>query len=342
MKGIHSSGSDITQEDDDPGYLLPRYSIYLSLGFKWMATALLFLMSGWVLTTIKTTRRLHKPHNVFVANLMITSIIIPSLGTVLTTIMVVGRVTGLGDFVACNMYQFATSAGIELYYTFLMISVDKMVAIVYPYKYRNIMTSRVVTYTITASWILAVVPIIPKLFDPGDYTRVAEYGACLSNEGSLLSNLLLVVLPTLISSLLAVIIDAYLAIKAFKINKQIHKETRLSGAISNKVKSLKEKKAAIKRHLKPMITLLVAVLGSTSTGMVLTILYLPVKTMETTMVYKQFMELIFITNVPYIIFMLQPFIYGLYYKQTREAMIKLVNRVFPNCKFHKATVAPQP
>ena len=57
--------------------------------------------------------------------------------------------------------------------------------------------------------------------------------------------------------------SACLAIKAYKVSKQIEKETRLSGATSDQ---LKQKQAAIKGHMKPMITLLVAVLGSTLTG----------------------------------------------------------------------------
>ena len=167
MDDFLNSGSGITQEkeqNDDPDFLLPRYLIYLSLGFKLIATVFILLMSGWVLTTIKTTRRLHKPHNIFVANLMITSIIISLFATTESTIMVVGNISGVGDFIACNVYHFLTSPSVEFYYTFLMISVDKMIAIAYPYKYRKTMTPRVVGYMIAASWILAVALQTPKLF----------------------------------------------------------------------------------------------------------------------------------------------------------------------------------
>ena len=89
-----NSGSGITQEntqDDDPGpgFPLPGYFIYLSLEFKWIATLFILLMSGWVLFTIKTTTRLHKPHNIFVTNLMITSVIFSLPGTLLSSIMII-------------------------------------------------------------------------------------------------------------------------------------------------------------------------------------------------------------------------------------------------------------
>jgi len=53
------------------------------------------------------------------------------------------------------------------------------------------------------------------------------------------------------------------------------------------------------------------------------------------------MELIFMPNVGYAIFLVQPLIYGLYYKQTRQPMMKLLKSTFPNYKFDTAVVAPQ-
>jgi len=252
--------------------------------------------------------------------------------------MVFGYITGVGDFIACNVYQFLTTPSAEFCCTFLMISVDKMIAIVYPYKHRKMMTPRIAGYTIVASWILAIALSTPRLFSPGDYTKVAEYSMCLSNGGSLLETLLLFTLPTLTSSLLAVTIDVYLAITAYRVSKQIERETRLSGASSNEVKTLKQKKATIMKHLKLMMTLLIAVLGSTSTGMLFAALYYSARAMGTATVYKQFIELVFSTNVGYIVFLLQPFIYGLYYKQTRDPMMKLLNRMFPNCRLNAAVV----
>ena len=341
-----NSGSYITHKNtkDDgpgPGFLLPVYFINLSLGFKWIATLFILLMSGWVLFTIKTTIRLHKPHNILVANLMVMSIIQTLVGTLLSSIMAIGYITGMGDFIACNVYHFLMGVGVELYFTFLMISVDKIIAIRYPFKHRKIMTSQRVRCMIAASWILAIASSIPRLFNSGDYTKIAEYSICLSNGQTLLANLMLFTIPTLMSSLLAAIIDAYLAIKAFMASKKIKKETRLSGATSDEVKSLNQKKATFKKHLKPMITLFVAVLGSTSTGVLFVALIIPARAMETATVYKQLIELIFSSNYGYIILILQPFIYGLYYKQTCEPMMKLLKRTFPNCKFDTAVVALQ-
>ena len=115
-------------------------------------------------------------------------------------------------------------------------------------------------------------------------------------------------------------------------SKQIEKETRLSGPTSNQLKTLKKKQA---RHIKPMITLLVAVLGSTLTGVFITLLYYPVKAQETT---NHLLLTIHGTSFHYKYwlhcFLLQPFIYRLYFKQICELMIKLLKNAVPNCKFN--------
>ena len=337
---LNSGVTEETVPSKDIGFLLPGYFAYLSLGFKWITTLVIFLMAGWVLTTIKVTRRLHRPHNIFVGNLMATCMITALIGTSLSTIIVFGYITGLGDFIDCNVYQFLLSPTVELYYSFLLISFDKVIAIAMPFKHRRVMRPHIVAYLITASWILAIVPFTPKLFNPGSYEKVPQYSACLSMGGSFIESLLFYTLPILLSSLVTVAMDVYLSIKAYNVSKQIEKETRLSGGNSTKVKSLKQQLATTKKHLKPMITLLIAVLGSTFTGMIYSVLYIPVRVAETATAYTQFIELIFASSIVYIFFLTQPLIYGLYYKQTREPMMKLLKSVIPCPQFKSATVAP--
>ena len=52
-----------------------RYFPYLSLVCKTATTIVILLLSGWVVYTIKTTRHLHKPHNIFVPHLLVAGMI---------------------------------------------------------------------------------------------------------------------------------------------------------------------------------------------------------------------------------------------------------------------------
>ena len=60
----------VTATDQLPGSHLPGYFVYLSLEFKLISILIIVLMAGWMLMTIKTTRQLHKPHKIWVANLI--------------------------------------------------------------------------------------------------------------------------------------------------------------------------------------------------------------------------------------------------------------------------------
>ena len=106
MSGDHSgSNQEITTTDDDTVHL-PAYLAYFSLGFKAISIVIIVLMAGWIITTIKTTRSLHKSHNIFVAHLMVADAIYVLIRLALSSTMMVGYFTGMGDFIGCNVFMF--------------------------------------------------------------------------------------------------------------------------------------------------------------------------------------------------------------------------------------------
>ena len=74
------------------------------------------------------------------------------------------------------------------------------------------------------------------------------------------------VIPFKVDSILAIILNIYLAIVAYQVHKQIEKETRLSGGSSSnqsgKMTALKKKQCDLRRNMKPVITLLVVIFGN--------------------------------------------------------------------------------
>ena len=67
MDSYSESGVNEEVKVDKGESVLPGYVPYLSLAFKLIATTINLMLSSWVVYTIKTTRSLHKPHNIFVA-----------------------------------------------------------------------------------------------------------------------------------------------------------------------------------------------------------------------------------------------------------------------------------
>ena len=328
--GLFFSGSGFSKEEtiltSDPCLkALPNYFVYLSVGFKFIAALITFLLAGWVFATIKKTRNLHKPHNIFVANLMITDIIMVLLIASLQCAIMLEYVIGL-DFISCNVLAFLLFPSLEAYFTFLMISGDKMITIVFPFKHRKIMTKCVITGVIILSWMLSVAFFFPRLNSTDIYTKSQKYGNCRSTNSGFLLNLFTQIIPTMVSSMLTLGIDIYLSVKGCQVNKQIQREARLSGATSQ-LQGLKKKQAAIKKNLKPMMTLLVVALGGTVIGLLYPLLSVAAKLLEPSAFNQCVISEIINPNIFYIIILLHPCAYGLYFKQIRDPMMKLMKSI---------------
>ena len=118
-------GSNLgTTTTDYPSIHLPAYLSYLSLCFRIVSTMIVVPMAGWIIITIRATRSLHKVHNIHVAYLMASDAIIAFTNTLLSSVMMIGYFTGVGDFVGCNVYMFMLYPTITIFLTFLAMSVD--------------------------------------------------------------------------------------------------------------------------------------------------------------------------------------------------------------------------
>ena len=280
MDEIAFSGSGTNQDIqiEDQGPILPGYVPYLSLVYKLIVTTVILLLSGWVVFTIKITQSLHKPHNIFVANLLMSGMITTLSGCLIACTMITSFQLGIESFVSCFAYKFRLLPIHVNNMSFMIIAADKVFAIKYPFKYRRKMKPRVVTAVIVSVWLLALIPTAQTIiFDASGYNPNVEYGTCLADGTAFLEAVIIFITPLILSPILTVILNIYLAIKAHHVHKQIEKETRLAGTIdspSERMITLKKKQSSIKRHRKPLITLLVVVLGSSFIGLTFTPLYL--------------------------------------------------------------------
>ena len=90
------------QETDDQGSDLPGYVPYLSLVFRLVAATMVnLLQAGWVIFTIKTTRSLHKAHNIFLTNLLIAGTIFTLSDTLITSTMMISYQLGVESPISC-------------------------------------------------------------------------------------------------------------------------------------------------------------------------------------------------------------------------------------------------
>ena len=126
MSGMNYSGPGTSQEMDDQGPDLPGYVPYLSLAFKLIAPAIL-LLSGSVVYTIKTTRSLHKPHNIFVINLLTAGMIVITIDYVMAATMITSFALGVEFFfVSCYIMKLRLIPYNVVNLSYVIIAADKV------------------------------------------------------------------------------------------------------------------------------------------------------------------------------------------------------------------------
>ena len=340
MSGDYSGSNQVTTATDDHSVHLPTYLSYLSLGFRVISTVIIILMAGWVIITIRTTRSLHKSHNIFIAHLMAIDIMLAVTSTLLSGAMMIGYFTGMGDFIGCNVYIFMHYPTGVVIFTFLVMSIDKVIALTLPLRHRAIMKPWVVCGVIIAKHILAIIMYAKDLFD--SYTKIAQFGACTRNDSTV--HLITITIPMLLACLITISLDVFLTIKAYQLHKKIQEESKLSGHSrdNGQLKALKKKEATIKKNLKPVITLLVVVMGNSFFGLLFGILFIPAVLLDSPTVYKSVVRYVITPNLGYVVSLIHPFAYALYFKQVREPVMRLLKRITCPCKCKSAAVAPQP
>ena len=191
-----------------------------------IATLITVLMAGWVFVTIKTTKSLHKPHNIFVANLMITDILLAVFGFLASGSLTISSLFEVEYLISCKEFLLpflpAGLAGV----LYVVLSVDKVIAIAFPFKYRKILTPRTACKIIIVSWILAVLRCAFTIFFGNNYfIKVASYDICVLIKTSFISSIFTYYTPVVIALILTLILNVYLAMKAYQICKQIQKES---------------------------------------------------------------------------------------------------------------------
>ena len=260
---------------------------------------------------------------------------------VITGIIIIG--TDERDYIGCHVSYFFLFPLAIVYFSYVTISVDKVIAITFPLRYHQIMKPRVAFGIIATKWVFAIVLFSHNLFNPNGFTKLAKFGVCSLKEGPKLVNFMKSMLSVMACFLTAVL-NIYLTIKAYQVHKQIQEESKLSGSHTvdnDQLKALKKKQATIKKHRKPMITLLVVVLGNVFFGLLNPLLFIPIVFLESPGVYIKIMQYVVRPSIIYFSLLLHPFVYGLYFKQVREPMMRLLTRITRLCKCKSAAVAPE-
>ena len=195
--------------------------------------------------------------------------------------MIISFQLGIDSPNSCFMLRIVFFPTLVNTMSFVLIATDKVIAIIFPFKHRRIMISRVVATIISGTWLLATASSI--IFNVDGIINVPVFGACNFKGAAFTDYLLAIIIPGTANSILAIILNFYLAIVAYQVNNQIEKETRLSGGSSGgsssdsqseRVTVLKRKQHNMRQNMKPVIILLVVTFGNVFSILVFPVLYI--------------------------------------------------------------------
>ena len=123
-------------------------------------------------------------------------------------------------------------------YYFVLLAIDRVVGVAFPYRYRNIMKLRVVYALIASMWIIAaVLSLLARIFE-APY-MVWPFGIFIPQSGGP-SAFTLYLLPQVVSAILIVGTIVYLYRSIIQSKKKLENNLKLSGTDQNKITKLQQ------------------------------------------------------------------------------------------------------
>ena len=261
--------------------------------------------------------------------------------------MIISYALGVEYYIGCFMMKSRLAPYYVTILSLVIIAVDKLIALAYiktyPFKYKKIMTPRVVAATITGSWLISVIPAAWSItFNVDGIVDVPQYGICLVGGDALIEGIFIFIIPTLLSSaLLTAILNICFAIKSYQVHKRLQREVNSAGSNSqsNSIKLLMKKQRDIKLMKKSIKALVVIVFGSVGIPLVVVPLIIWGRFFVESEVYQDIADYVISMNIGFVIRIFHPLVYGMHFKQIREPMGRWLRRCVKMNKVN--SVAPQ-
>ena len=327
------SGSTHTPATNSLG--ISEYFTYVVLAYRLATTVFMTGIGSIVISTILKTRALHNVHNILIVNLMVSDIVALVIYTLQTTGMMFSHIIGIQDPFRCDVLYFSLFPLMVTMYTFVMLSVDKFIAIKFALRYKAIVTHRRAYQAIAAGWIFGVLfrlaRLIYEITSGTVYHKSSQFGSCIIEQGSILVSIVTSILPMFIACCITITLDVYLSIKAYQVYKTIQKEN------GETVEMSKNKLKKILQQLKPLITLLVIILGNMAVLMIAFIVFMVSSLIIEDKTYQTFINDILLQNLVYLSVILHPLVYGLYFREVCQPLCRRFKRMVQSCKFKNKT-----
>ena len=185
-------------------------------------------MCSLVISTILQNRSLHNVHNVLIVNLMVADIV-AIIGCAFQNIgMTVSYIICVQDPFRCDMLIFFFFPINVIMYTFVILSVEKFIAIKYALRHRAIVTHHRVYQVIAAGWIIiplfSFTGLMQEKFVGTEYDKLSRSGFCLYKQASFIGMLFSRGFPIFLAFFITITLDVYLSIKAYQVYRKFKRK----------------------------------------------------------------------------------------------------------------------
>jgi len=208
-----------------------------------------------VIHVIWKNEQLHTKYYLFVVNLLVVDV--ASTGRYgLEVISVALYLFGLPSEYGIVVYVIFTIPRLVLRYAFILLAIDRFICITFPYRHRNIMTTKVSYTLISVAWLVAagmafvIGGITTFIFEPA-------FGKYTGNHNSRLFIFASIILPMLTSAVATIFINVYLYYCTVQSNKKLQKNMRLDGGNQQEINRINRLLHNLRMQAKPTVSVLI-------------------------------------------------------------------------------------
>ena len=238
MESSINSSNDtyITELLDDFFSDMPLVATYLKILLLLVTIPVIIIPAAVIIHIIRKTEELHTKYSLFLVNLLI--------GDILTTIrycfeifVMVLYLLNIKIYINDIAYIILTIPRVVIQYSFVLLAIDRVVGVAFPYRYRNIMKPRVVYALIASVWIIAAV-LLSLIKITSHIYLLWSFGVFVP-QSIPPSIFRLYVLLQPVSAVIIVGINLYLYHSIIQSKRKLESNLKLSGKMSTRLQTAK-------------------------------------------------------------------------------------------------------
>ena len=235
-----SNDTNITELLDESYYNdifsdVPLVATYLKILLLLVTMPAIIIPAVVIIHIIRKTEELHTKYCLFLVNLFISDILTIIRYCFEIFIMIL-YLLNIRICISDVAYTVISIPQVAMQYSFVLLAIDLVVGIGFPYRYRNIMKLRVVYALIASVWIIAAVLLFTARILEAPYL-VWLFGIFIAQPGGP-STFILYVLPQVISAILIVGTNVYLYRTIIQSKKKLESNLKLSCRDEHKITKL--------------------------------------------------------------------------------------------------------